>query len=74
MKLEPKIKVSEVMPPNVRTIDQMAPAWEAMQQMKEHGFSSLIVDRKDIADQVVANNLSFDRVAFYEIMRESILA
>ena len=25
MKHEPKIKVSEVMPPNVRTIDQMAP-------------------------------------------------
>ena len=74
MKHEPKIKVSEVTPPNVRTIDQMAPVWEAMQQMKEHGFSSLIVDRKDIADQVVANNLSFDRVDFYEIMRESILA
>ena len=65
--------MSKVLPLNVRTIDQMAPAWEAMQQMKEHGFSSLIVDRKDIADQVVANNLSFDRVNFYELMREPIL-
>lgn len=56
MKHEPKIKVSEVMPPNVRTIEHMAPAWEAMQQMKEHGFSFLIVNRKDKAHQVVANN------------------
>ena len=41
--------------------------------MKEHGFSALIVNRKDIADQVVADNLSFDRVNVYEIMREPIL-
>ena len=50
------------MPPNVRTIDHMAPVWEAMQHIKEHGFSSLIADRKHIAHQAVANNLSFDRV------------
>ena len=31
MNLKSKIKVSKVMPPNVRTIDQMAPAGEAMQ-------------------------------------------
>ena len=74
MKHEPKIKMSEVMPPNMRTIDQMAPAWEALQQMKEHGFSSLVVDRKDIAHQVEANNLSFDRFNCNEIMREPILA
>ena len=42
--------------------------------MKEHGFSALIVNRKYIADQVVANILSFDRVNIYEIMREPILA
>ena len=48
----------------------MAPVWEAMQQMKEHGFSSLIVVIKDIADQVVANYLSFDRAVM--IMREMI--
>ena len=74
MNLETKIKISKVMPPNVRTNDQMAPVGEAMQQeMKEHGFSALIVNRKYIADQVVADNLSFDRVNVYEIMREPIL-
>ena len=36
-------------------------------------MSALIVNRKDIADQVVADNLSFDRVNVYEIMREPIL-
>ena len=61
------------MPPNVRTIDHMAPVWEAMQHIKEHGLGSLIVDCKGIADQVVSNNLSFDRVNVYEIVREPIL-
>lgn len=73
MKHEPKIKLSEVMPSNLRTIDQMAPVWEVMQQMREQGLSSLIVDRKDIADQVVADNLPFDRVNVREIIREPIL-
>ena len=73
MKHEPKVKVSEVMPLNLRTIDQMAPVWEAMQQMREHGFSSLIVDRKDIVDQVLADNLSFDRVNVGEIIRGPVL-
>ena len=73
MEHEPKIKLSKVMPPNVRTIDQMAAVWEAMQQIKEYRFSSLIVDRKDIADQVVANKLSFDRINVYEIMRAPVL-
>ena len=41
--------------------------------MKEHDFSALIVNRKDIADQFVADNLSFDSVNVNEIMREPIL-
>ena len=73
MEHEPKIKLSKGMPPNVRTIDQMAAVWEAMQQIKEYRFSSLIVDRKDIANQVVANKLSFDRINVYEIMRAPVL-
>ena len=62
MQHEPKNKVSDAMPPNVRTKDKLAPVWEAIWQMKEHGFSSPIADRKHIAHQAVANNLSFDRV------------
>ena len=41
--------------------------------MQEHDFSALTVNRKYIVDQVVADNLSFDSVNVYEIMREPIL-
>ena len=41
--------------------------------MQEHDFSALTVNRKYIDDQVVADNLSFDSVNVYEIMREPIL-
>jgi len=51
MKNEPHIKVQEVMTRNVRTIDRMAPVRDAMNEMKEYGFSSLIVDRRDVADE-----------------------
>ena len=86
MKQEPKIKVREVMTREVRTIDSLAPVREAMNKMKECGFSSLIVDRRDtddeygviaitdISDQVVTKNLSFDRVNVYEIMRKPIIS
>ena len=85
MKNEPKIKVPEFMTSNVQTINQMAPVREAMNEMKEYGSSSLIVGRHDeddeygviaitdIADLVVAKNLSFDRVNVYEIMRKPVL-
>jgi CBS domain-containing protein len=39
MKNVPKIKVREVMTPNVQTINRMAPVREAMKEMKEYGFS-----------------------------------
>ena len=47
MKNEPKIKVPEFMTSNVLTINQMAPVREAMNEMKEHCSSSLIVARHD---------------------------
>ena len=86
MKQELKIKVREVMTREVRTIDSLASVREAMNQMKEYGFSSLIVDRRDaddeygviaitdVSDQVVTKNLSFDRVHVYEIMRKPIIS
>ena len=85
MKQEPKIKVHEVMTRKVETIDRMASVRDAMARMKQAGFSSLIVERHDeddeygviaitdIASEVVAKNLSFDRVNVYEIMRKPVL-
>ena len=73
MQHEPKNKLSDVLPLDVRTIDHMAPVWEAMRQLKNHSFSSLIVDRKHIVHQVLANNLSFDCFNVCENMSELIL-
>ena len=70
---------------NVLTINQITPEREAMNEMKEYCSSSLIVARHhedyeygvtaitDIANLVVAKNLSFDRVNVYEIMRTPVL-
>ena len=85
MKQVPKIKVEEVMTPQVRTIDQLASVRKAIEQMKQFGVGSLIVDRKDeddefgmitisdIAKHIVSKNLSFDRVNVYEVMKKPIL-
>ena len=86
MRQELKIKARKVMTREVRTIDSLASVREAMNKMKEFGFSSLIVERRDtddeygviaitdISDQVVTKNLSFDRVNVYEIMRKPIIS
>ncbi len=86
MKNEPHIKVREVMTTPVHIVDSMATIREAMTQMVEAGVSSLVVDRRDaqdeyglivitdIAREVVARNLSFDRVNVYEIMSKPLLS
>ncbi len=80
MKQEPHIKVDAVKTDTVHTIDAMATVRKAMTKMAKHGISSLVVQRRedrdeygiivvaDIAREVVAKNLSFDRVQIYEIM------
>ncbi|UCH73865.1 MAG: CBS domain-containing protein [Rhodospirillales bacterium] len=86
MKQEPYIKVAEVMSRDVRTIDSMATVRAAMEKMAAEGVSSLVVDRRDdkdeygvlvvadIAREVVARNLSFDRVQVYEIMSKPVVS
>lgn len=86
MKHEPYIKVAEIMSRNVRTIDSMATARQAMEKMAAEGVTSLVVERRDerdeygvlvvtdIAREVVAKNLSFDRVQVYEVMNKPVLA
>lgn len=85
MKHEPYIKVTEVMSRDIHVIDGMATVRQAMEKMKAEGISSLAVERRDdkdeygmivvtdIAREVVAKNLSFDRVQVYEIMRKPAL-
>ena len=85
MKHEPHIMVSEVMSREIRTIDSMATARQAMTAMTEAGVSSLVIERRDehdefglcvisdIAENVVAANRSPDRVNVYEIMSKPVL-
>lgn len=86
MKQEPYIRVAEVMTRDVQTIDSMATVRQAMEKMADKGVSSLVVERRDerdeygmivvtdIAREVVAKNLSFDRVQVYEIMSKPVVA
>ena len=86
MKHEPYIKVAEIMSRDVRTIDSMATVRQAMETMAHEGVSSLVVERRDetdefgilvvadIARDVVARNLSFDRVQVYEVMSKPVVS
>lgn len=85
MKDEPHIKVRKVMSERIQKIDSMATAREAMAAMAEAGVSSLVIERRneadefglltitDIAREIVAANRSPDRVNVYEIMTKPVL-
>jgi predicted transcriptional regulator len=85
MSEHPYIKVSEVMSPTVHTIAALATVHDAVNLMRQHGVSSLVVERRnerdefgmltvaDIARRVIAENCSPDRVNVYEIMSKPVL-
>lgn len=85
MKQEPYIEVAEVMTRDLHTIDSMATVREAMEKMAREKVSSLVVERRDdrdeygvvvvtdIAREVVAAKLSFDRVQVYEVMSKPVV-
>ena len=79
------IRVREVMTPSPRLIEGLATARQAVELMREHRLSSLVIDRRhegdeygmvtvhDIAGQVIGPNRSLDRVSVYEIMSKPVL-
>ena len=79
------ISVAEVMTRDIHTVDGMTTVRQAMETMAAENVSSLLVERRDdkdeygivvvtdIARKVVAQNLSFDRVQVYEIMRKPVI-
>jgi predicted transcriptional regulator len=85
MTTESYIKVSEVMQRRVHTVDPMATVRDALRMMVEHGVSSLVIERRDEADElglvvvtdiareVIAGHKSPDRVNVYEIMSKPVL-
>ena len=82
----PYVPVEDIMARSVYIVDGLATVREAIAKLVEHGVSSLVVDRRDghdeygmvhvadIAREVIAKNLSPDRVQVYEIMSKPILA
>ena len=67
------------------SIDGLATVSEAMQMMKRHHVSSLVVDRRDaddevglvevadIANEVIGRNRAPDRVSVYEVMTKPVV-
>lgn len=82
---KPILRVADIMSKDLRSIDGLATAADAMALMREHSISSLAVNRRDaddecgllvvsdIAAEVVARNRSPERVNVYEIMTKPVL-
>ena len=79
------IRVREVMTPSPRVIDGLATVREAVELMREHHVSSLVIDRRhdgdeygmvtvhDVAGKVIGQDRSQDRMNVYEIMSKPLL-
>ena len=81
----PFVTVREVMSTAPQVVDGLATVREAVNLMREHGVSSVIVDRRDrgdeygivvihdVAEQVIGRNRSPDRTNVYEIMSKPVV-
>lgn len=77
--------VGEVMSSSVKVIDGLATVQQAIELMREHQISSLVIDRRyegdeygllvvaDIANKVIANDRSPERTNVYEVMSKPVL-
>ena len=84
-KAQSYIRVREVMTPSPRVIDGLATVREAVELMREHNVSSLVIDRRhdgdeygmvtvhDIAAKVIGQNRSQERMNVYEIMIKPVM-
>ncbi|MBR9825243.1 MAG: CBS domain-containing protein [Alphaproteobacteria bacterium] len=80
------VSVKDVMTTSPLVIDGLATVSQAINLMKEHSVSSLVVDKRDasdeygilavhdIAEQIVATDRAADRVNVYEIMSKPVLS
>ena len=84
--MEPaSLKVANVMKTSLLMVSGLESVRGAMRQMKEHGVSSLIIERRDsndeygvvtvedIAGKVIARNRSTSRTSVYEVMTKPAL-
>ena len=85
MSSENSLRVRDAMTASVRTIEAMATVADAIRAMREAGVSSLVVERRDDADEfallvvsdiareVFAKNRAADRVNVYEVMSKPVI-
>lgn len=85
MSEEREARVEDVMVTDLYNINGLASVGEAIQMMKEHRVSSLVVDRRDaddevglvevadVANEVIARNRAPDRVSVYEVMTKPVV-
>ena len=85
MNPEGRVRVADVMSRDLQSIDRLATIRDAMALMTEHGVTSLAVDRRDeddefgllelrdIAARVIADDRAPERVNVYEIMSKPAL-
>lgn len=78
-------RVDAVMQTNLHYIDGLASIAEALREMRRHGISSLIIERRhpgdeygfltvnEIASRVIAVNKPLERTSVYEVMDKPIL-
>jgi len=81
----PFVKVSDIMQTSLHIVSGVASVQDAIEEMKSHGVSSLVIERRhdgdehglltvhDIASKVVAINRSTKRTSVYEIMTKPAL-
>ncbi|TVR96088.1 MAG: CBS domain-containing protein [Rhodospirillales bacterium] len=80
------VSVADVMTGSVRTIGRMDTVAQAIEAMRESGVSSLVVERRnpadefglitiaDIAREVIARDRPAERVNVYEVMAKPVLS
>ena len=85
MSEKPEARVESAMITDLYSIDGLATVGEAMQMMKQHRVSSLVVERRDgddevglvevadIAKEVIGKNRAPDRVNVYEVMTKPVV-
>ena len=85
MSEEREARVEDAMVTDLYNINGLASVDEAIQMMKEHRVSSLVVDRRDaddevglvevgdVASEVTARNRAPDRVSVYEVMTKPVV-
>lgn len=81
-----RIRVSEVMVGDIKSIDALATVSDAAALMRRHSITSLVVNRRNaddeaglievvgIAREVIARNRAPDRVHVYEVMTKPVVS